>query len=47
VFALNLVVRRPMLTTSLKGDTLKEIVKEGVDGAGVSSFHTVIKHRIP
>jgi hypothetical protein len=32
-----------MLTTRLKGDTLREIIKEGVDGAGVSSFYTVIK----
>jgi len=38
LFALNLVVRRPMLITSLKEDTMKEIVKGGVDEAGVSSF---------
>jgi len=47
VFVLNLVVRRPRLTTSLKGDTLKEIIKEDVDGAELSSFYTLIKPRIP
>jgi hypothetical protein len=46
VFALHLVVRRLMLTTRLKGDTLKEMIKEGTDSAGVSSFYKVIKLRI-
>jgi len=36
-----------MLTTRLKGDTLKEMIKEGIVSAGVSSFYTVIKLRIP
>jgi hypothetical protein len=46
VFAFLLVARGPMITARLKGDALKEIIKEGVDGVGLSSFYTVIKFRI-